>query len=407
MAQFHLPKTPKEVFKLGFKDWILYNGLITFFKATGRWKYPARASGALETMTTLDKVYWLYKTIYPVKKAERGLGLEEFFAQQKNFQWELPQGFRAKSELTFSAVGDLITHEYLANSGQELYSEVSDLIFGTDISMANLECVLYPKASGNFEFDTRSGPPLYYDADTFKIVKGHGQRQFSFMATACNHSLDFGEEGVVSTIQALHENNIAFHGTNTKKDDAGKATLIEKNGIRIGLISHTLGLNARTPPQHNPLIVNCTQLNDGPDIDLALMQTQIDYCREQKSDAIIAHLHWGMEHELYPRHEQIELGHHLAEVGVDVIIGHHPHVIQPVEFYRTKKNPKRVVPIYYSLGNLINSFSADYLCESLVAQFTLAKGSEGTYVKVASSTMVRQSVDGDKKVIKLSPFYPA
>jgi hypothetical protein len=403
-----LPVNFKQAFKMRPKEWLIYNGLIAFFKISGLWKYPPKASGDLETMTYMDKVYWLYKTIYPMKKARLGSGLESHFEKQKTHHWKLPAGFKTTKELSFSAVGDLMPHAYLLNSADTLYSEVSDLIFGVDISMANLECVLYEKASGALSFSPRSGPPLFYKFESFDIVKGFKDKKYSFMATACNHSLDFGAEGVASTIQKLRQEGIQFNGVNETEDNADLATIVEKDGVKLGFISYTFGLNAYRPPADRPKIVNRAPLNDGvKKIDFSQYKKQIEHCKREKVDLIITHLHWGMEHEFYPLPEQVELSHTMAEMGADVIVGHHPHVIQPLEFYRTKRDSERVVPIYYSLGNLINPFTAPYLSLSYVAQMEIAKGttqngSPLTYVTNAKAVEVLQIADEQKKKIRLT-----
>ncbi|OFZ14550.1 MAG: hypothetical protein A2X86_18065 [Bdellovibrionales bacterium GWA2_49_15] len=355
----------------------------------------------------MDKIYWLYKTTHPIKNAWRDSGLEVFFDEQKKFQCQLPGGFEVKCELSLSSVGDLMSHPFLVNSGSDLYALVAETIFGADISMANLECVIYPHASGAFTFSTRSGPPLFYDSTCFNIVKGDGKRKFTFMAAACNHSLDFGLEGVSSTIQTLREEKIFFHGINEQEEDAEMATILERNGFKIGVVASTFGLNAHIPPKNRPHIVNRAPLNAKPESsDFTLIKRQIDFCHKAKADFIIAHLHWGMEHEFYPRPEQIEVAHHLIEMGIDAIIGHHSHVIQPIEYYRTRRDSNRIAPIYYSLGNLINGFAADYLCLGLIAQLALAKGvgldgHEHTYVRGANYCQVRQVLDESKKIIFL------
>lgn len=407
MSPAGLPRTARDVFKLSLEQRLLYNGLIAFCEASGVWRYPIRASGDLETMTWLDKVYWLYKTTSPITKPLRRSGLEAYFRAQEAFQWQLPDGFLPRRRVSVSAVGDLMNHPYLPNSADTLYREVDDLIFGADLSMANLECVVYPKGTGQLSFSPKNGPPLYYDLESFDVAKGFQGRQYAFMATAGNHSLDFGAEGVASTIATLKANGIDFNGVNEKDEDADSATIIERSGIRIGLISHTFGLNAHRPPQGRPRIVNRTDLNGTLGrIDLGQIERQIRSCREREADLTIAQFHWGMEHELYPRPEQVELAHQLAELGIDVIIGHHPHVVQPVEWYRTQRDPNRVVPIYYSLGNLINPFSAPYLCLSYVAQMGLAKGTlpdgtERTYVERAGRAELIQDIDEERRTARL------
>lgn len=298
-----------------------------------------------------------------------------------------------------------LDNSFLGNSGGCLYRDVADLIFGVDISMANLECPVFPEGNKEFRFSFNSPPPLFYDLDSFNTVKGYEGRNFSFMATACNHSLDFGMEGIESTVRTLEGENISFNGVNLSESEAYRASILDKHGMKLGVFAYTFGLNAFHPPENRPHAVNCLPLNEGVDaIDFTQIKEQIRFCYDEKVDLIITHLHWGLEHEYYPTPEQIELAHYLAEMGVDLIIGHHPHVIQPVEFYRTKRDENRIVPVYYSLGNLVNAFSAPFLCKSAVANLHLVKGTtadgrEQTYIKEAEIRPVFQKVDSENKAL--------
>jgi len=404
-----LPETPRDLFKLRPKDWIIYNSLIKFFELTGLWERPIRAFGDFERMRLIDKVYWLYKTTNPTRKALRGSGLEAYFEKQKSARCKLPSGFETRTELTLTSVGDLINHVYLAQSKDSLYAQMADRVFGADVTMANLECPIVPSTKKAFIFDPTVPPPLSYDVENFSVVKGYQGKKFSFMATACNHSLDFGPEGVDGTIKFLNEEGIANNGINADEKTAFRATIIEKNGFKLGVVAYTFGLNGYRPTSDRPHIVNLMKLNDGVTAnDFSQLEKQIEFCRNQEVDFVIAHLHWGLEHEFYPIPEQIEFGHHVAELGVDVIIGHHPHVLQPMELYRTKRDSQRLVPIYYSLGNLVNYFTAPYLCKSGIAELRLAKGAlaDGTsrvYVASATLSEVVQEVDEEKKQIRLVP----
>lgn len=404
-----LLRTGKDLFDLSPKDWAIYNGVIAFHRVTGLWRYPIRASGDLETMSRRDLIYWMYKAQYPVDRAWRGSGLEAFFEKQATLRWALPADFEVTSSIALSAVGDLMDHPYLAGSAGALYERVADRIFDADISMANLECVVYPQATGAFKLSLDTGPALYYTLESFNAAKGGQNHCYSFMTTANNHSLDCGSEGVERTIQVLNRAGLAFNGTNESEEDAYRATLIERKGIRVGLISHTFGLNARKPPETKPWIVNRTRLNGSVDeVDFTQIAHQLTFCRNHGVDIVVAQLHWGMEHEYYPRPEQLPVARHLAEMGVDIIIGHHPHVVQPMEGYRTRRDPDRVVPIYYSLGNLITPFSHPAFRRSTVARISVAKGTcrDGatrTYVREAGEDEVFLDIDEERQVIRLAP----
>jgi poly-gamma-glutamate synthesis protein (capsule biosynthesis protein) len=403
-----LPTTPRDLFRLTLKDRLVFTTLMSLNALTGKWDYPREnASGDIETMSLTDKAYWLYKTTHPIRKAEKSSGIEEFFANQRPFNPITPQEYIEHAELSVSAAGDLINHSYLKNSRDTLYNEVSEILFGSDISMANLECPIFSTTNMTFEFRSDAAPPLYYTEEEFEIVKGSGHKQFTFLATACNHSLDFGARGIDSTIAALDRDGIAFNGINRTSADALKPTYIEKNGILVAIVSYTFGLNAYQPPDDRPHIVNFSRLNDGVgQADLSQLECQLDHAREARADFVLAHLHWGMEHEFYPTLNQMRLARQLAEMGVDAIIGHHPHVIQPVEYYRTMRDRHRIVPIFYSLGNLINAFSAPYLTRSAIAQLQLTKGMCGdgvprTYVKRCQTVELIQNANNDLEKLEL------
>ncbi|MHB8873592.1 MAG: CapA family protein [Myxococcaceae bacterium] len=410
-ARTRLPQTARDVFLMRPAERPLYNALVAFFEATGWWKHPVRAAGALESMGFWDKVYWLYKTTNPTTRARRGSGLEAFFAGQPH-GCELPRDLVPEVELSLSSVGDLMRHPYLERSRDTLFREVSDLVFGADVSMANLECPVLETSEGTLEFSPRNGPRFCLSPAELDLMNGSPGKGFTFLATACNHSLDFGPEGVDATLEALSGRGIASHGMNASAEDAHRAAIVEKKGFKLGVVAWTLGLNARRPPKDRPGIVNRIDLDRPVDeIDFSGIGEQLAHCRSEAVDFVVAHLHWGMEHELYPTPEQLEIAHRLAELGVDAIIGHHPHVGQPVEYYRTKRDPQRVVPVFYSLGNLINPFSAPYLCLSQVARLKLVKGrwldgSPRTYVGEAGCSRVFQVANDGDETLCLSTRSP-
>ena len=247
-----LPRTAKDVFQLSPGDRLIYGAVIKVARCTGMWRYPISASGDLETMHRKDKIYWLYKAQFPIAQPVRGAGLEQYFDRAADFRWSLPPGFEASSELQLSAVGDLMDHAFLPNSAGVLYANVSGSIFDADISIANLECVLAATTAEPFSISPYEGAPLRYQPGSFEAVKGFCERNYSFMSTACNHSLDAGEAGVLSTIQTLKAEGIAFNGMNETSDAADAATIVHRNGFTIGVLSHTFGLNAKKPPKRSP-----------------------------------------------------------------------------------------------------------------------------------------------------------
>jgi hypothetical protein len=391
-------RTPRELAQLPQPKAFLYNLVLLFLEAVGAWRYPIRASGDYEEMTRRDVIYWLHKAKHHVVHPERGSHLEEYFEGQQSFGRLLPEDFEPQSTLSISAAGDLMNHEYLPNS-PHLYHHVARELFGSDLSMANLECVVLDEPSEVPRFDGTRAPRLRLDTDTFDLLTSHEGRRYAFLSAACNHSLDFGEEGVRSTADRLHTRGIAFHGINATREEADRSRIMERKGIKVAILAHTFGLNGWEPPADRPWIVNRTRLNQPAErLDLTAVHRQIAHGRNSGADFVIAHLHWGMEFEYFPRTTQMEVAHTLAESGVDAIFGHHPHVIQPFENYRTRRDPSRVVPVFYSLGNLTNPYWDPRLSRSSIARLDLAKGrtadgSVRTYVRRAGAIPVRQTVD--------------
>ena len=387
-----------DLFQPGPLERVLYKGAIAFARATGCWKYPIDAAGDFESMSVKDKIYWFYKAQFPVELPERGSGLDEHFHHQ---QWKasVPPGFQPDAILRLHAVGDLMNHPYLRNSWGYVYENVSDVVFGADVVVANLECVVDPAASARFDMRSKTAPALCYGEADFKAARGAEGRTYTLMSLANNHILDRGEAGVVRTVDMLRSHEVAFAGVNETEEHAAAAPVVETQGFRVGFISHTFGLNGKKLPASKPWLVNRTALNSPcRDIDFRTMQSQIDDCRRQRADVVVALLHWGMEHEYYPRCDQLDVARHLAEMGADLVIGHHPHLVQPAEYYRTKRDPNRVVPIYYSLGNLITPFLHPAFRLSALARVTFARGvapdgSQRTYVTDAVTTRLFQEID--------------
>lgn len=400
--------TARDAFVLSGREALLFHGTVELCRRLRLWEYPVATSGDFETMTRRDMIYWLYKAQYPVRHAVRGSGLEEVFRAQSDWAWSPPAGFQVDTEVTLACAGDLMDHPYLARSGGVLYAGIEDRLFDADISTANLECVIAPEVRA-FSIKTSEAPPLAYRPGGFDVVKGSSRRNYTFVSTASNHSLDCGEDGVVATRASLRDAGIAFHGVNEVAEDADRATVVEHRGIRVAMLSHTFGLNAKRPPADKPWIVNRTNLNAPVrEIDLSQLRRQLGWCRDHDVDLVVAHLHWGLEHEYYPRPEQRQVAHELAEGGVDVLIGHHPHVLQPVEHYRTRRDPDRVVPIYYSLGNLVNPFTHPAFRLGGIARLTAAKGRTSTgerrtYLRDAHCVRVFQTIDTDNRRIQLVP----
>jgi len=198
----NLPRTARDLFRLPLAQRVALFGAVALCEAGRFWEYPMRAFGNLERMRFIDKVYWVFKTTNPARRARRGSRLEEYFGDAGRRSCSLPTGFGVESELELSAAGDLMNHPFLARSGRCLYEAVDATLFGADVAMANLECPVLPDGNKDLVLALDAPPMLVFNAEEFAVVSG-GEHRYSFMSTACNHSLDHGAAGVESTLRVL------------------------------------------------------------------------------------------------------------------------------------------------------------------------------------------------------------
>lgn len=360
----------------------------------GFWKLPMKKAAAdILDMRLLDKIYWAYKSMNPVLKPEKDNPLKKVSSDSYCFQ--LPGGFEKGDGVTIGAVGDLMKVHGLEHSKDFLYEKVADLIFDNDIVYGNLESQLTEQEVVEIVFKEDESPELCCTREQYEAMKSHLGRRFTVFHTACNHTMDKGLEGLNTTLKQLQADQIMDIGTNETPEDQKKGKILDLKGIRIGFVSATFGLNGKSIPADEAHRVNVAKLHN-PDgsADVSLLTSEIDHCRQSNCDFIIASLHWGFEYEFFPRTDQVKTAHLLVEAGADAIISHHPHVIQPVEVYRTKRDPDRLAVIAYSLGNLTSPYSSPPIALSQILNLSLNKGTfknkTRTYIDFCRATPVVQ-----------------
>lgn len=406
-----LPRTPLDA--LSISAWLRFIVKIihTCADIFGFWKYPpANLSADFEEWRLMDKIYWGYKSKNPVLRAEKGSGVEAFF-QDQDRTVKLPEGFERKHEISLAAVGDLIKVAEIEHSRNRLYEKVAAVIFDRDISIANLESQLTGQALADYTFSDREAPPLCCSKEQYDTLIGHKGKSYTVLHTAGNHTLDMGIEGLETTLDQLEADGIVAVGTNRTPAEQHRARIVEKRGIKIGFAAAAYGLNGKTVPEGKAYLVNVVKFHrpgrPAQEVNLDLINRQIAFCQKKRCDIIIASLHWGYEYEFFPRQQQIEVAHAIVEAGADIIVAHHSHVIQPLEYYRPRRDPQRIAVIAYSLGNLTSNFSAPHLVLSGILNLNLVKGKiDGqakTFVQEAELIPVVQSEcrDGDLPIIRL------
>ena len=170
----------------------------------------------------------------------------------------LPEDFSIEAEITMSASGDLLCTPGLDGAKDRLFQSVDDLIFGVDISYANLESTLTTEEVEPTEFTAESTPKINLTPSQYETVISHKNRRFDVVHLANNHILDCGEEGILTTLARLDRDGIAQVGVNRTEDDARKPRITEIAGLKVGWIAHTFSVNFKPFPEDKPWIVNMT-----------------------------------------------------------------------------------------------------------------------------------------------------
>lgn len=218
------------------------------------------------------------------------------------------------------------------------FAQIKPQIDSADIAIVNFETTLPGRAY--------TGYPSFGSPDAFAYaLKDAG---FNIFLTANNHSLDKGKKGVERTIMMLDSMQVRHLGTYADKEkrDLLYPMVVVKNGIRIGLLNYTYDTNGIEV--QSPNIVNYT--------DKKQILTDINTLKRMQPDIIIANMHWGYEYKLKHNAEQKSLADFLIKNGVRLVIGSHPHVVQPIDIRQKGDSIENIV--VYSLGNLISGMKA-------------------------------------------------
>ena len=204
-----------------------------------------------------------------------------------------------------------------------------------------------------------SGYPRFNSPDNLAQTLAH--LDFDLLFTANNHCLDKGEYGLRRTIEILDKNNILHTGTFLSEEEAQKPCIITAKGISFGFLNYTYGTNGLKVPEGKEYLVNY--------INVEKMIRDIEHL-ETLVDMVVVGLHFGNEYWQNPSEEQRYLAQKAAEAGADIILGSHPHVLQPYEFIETGDNRCFVV---YSLGNFVSGQKQRYTDSGAILEIIIEK----------------------------------
>lgn len=274
--------------------------------------------------------------------------------------------------VTLCLMGDLMClagQQYTAEQpdGSHDYTDSFYLLRDTfstfDFVIGNLETTLSESNPySTKEREVNEQPNCNAPADYLSSLKWAG---ITHLVTANNHSLDGGLVGIEETIAHLDEYEIPHTGTYCEKEDGAHYMMMEKNGIRIAVLSFTELINQRA-------LVTKTQLAKIIDsYSKANVKANIAKAREDGADFVIVYEHWGSENVHEVRDYQKSHAKEIAEAGADLIIGSHPHCLQEMEYISTSDG--RDVPCFYSLGNVVSSMTREINHDTVFVQVCLER----------------------------------
>jgi poly-gamma-glutamate capsule biosynthesis protein CapA/YwtB (metallophosphatase superfamily) len=305
-------------------------------------------------------------------------------------------------EIRFAVAGDIMAHDSQIAAAYDkkcdcydfkpVFATAAPLFKDADVAIANLETTLPGK---NY-----SGYPAFGAPDS--LVDAATMAGINLFIMANNHCLDKGREGLLRTLQVLDEKKIPHLGVygSAQEYEKNRIFLLSKNGLTVALLNYTYGTNGNSTPKG--VVVNR--------ISQAQVSTDIARAREMHVDAVIVFFHFGREYLNKPDNYQRSMVNHALASGADIVLGGHPHHVQPYELlhHHGQDRPRLVA---YSVGNFVSAQRDRYTDGGMVLYFKLVKKQDAAGKTAIDITDVHHKLvwiyishEGDKKQFHILPI---
>jgi poly-gamma-glutamate synthesis protein (capsule biosynthesis protein) len=247
--------------------------------------------------------------------------------------------------ITVAVTGDVLPHSPVVDRARQadgsydfapLLAGIRAPIAGADLALCHLETPLARGDRGLSSYPVFNAPPA--------LAEGLAAVGYDGCSVASNHAFDQGVDGVDATLDALDAAGLGHAGTARTAAEARRTRIYSVDRVDVAHLSYTYGLNGFVLPDGRPWLV------DRIDVDRILADAR--RARRSGADVTLVSLHWGQEYVRRPTSEQVDLAEQLlASAHVDVLVGHHAHVVQPVDRVHGKV-------VVYGLGNLLSNQSS-------------------------------------------------
>lgn len=271
--------------------------------------------------------------------------------------------------LTLMFIGDVMSHMPQVEAARlpdgtydyaPCYRFLAPYIASADICIANMEV---PLAGAPY-----SGYPQFSCPDA--MMSQLFDAGVDVFLTANNHTCDKGAKGIRRTIQVMDSLGIPHVGTYLDSTDFQQRNplMVERDGFRVAVLNYTYGTNGIPAP--NPFIVNM--------LDSAAIARDIARARELKADYIVVMPHWGIEYARKQNKEQSGYAHYMYECGADMVVGGHPHVVQPITLENKNEYGVAQRVTAYSLGNFVSNQRKRYTDGGIIVKCEIVRDTNGT-----------------------------
>ncbi len=289
-----------------------------------------------------------------------------------------------ETSLSLIMVGDCLIHGAIYDDAKttngsydfsKMLELVKPIIQSYDLAFYNQESIL-----GGVELGLSSYPRFNAPKEVGDAFLDLG---FNLVSLANNHTLDKGKEGIYSSLDYWrNKENIMTAGSYSSEENRITPNIMEKNGITYALLAYTTTTNGLNTFKDEPYLITV--------YDEELVKADIERLRD-KVDLLMVSMHWGEEYTHTPTTEQKDIAEYLASLNVDIVIGHHPHVVQPIDFIDDTM-------VIYSLGNFIASQYGINKLTGLMAGITVKKTTIDNQTTITLEEPTAQLVYVDSKI---------
>lgn len=292
-----------------------------------------------------------------------------------------PPKEEGQKTVNISVVGDIMVHApqlsaaYDVKTGKysfdDVFTGVKSYLSTPDLTLGNLETTLAGPAGGYSSYPRFNSP-----AELLTALKNSG---FDVLTNANNHSMDTGQNGVISTIRYLDEAGFRHTGTASDPAEGTKYLVIDVKGIKLGILAYTYGTNGIPVPAGKEYLVNR--------LDLQRVKEDIRKIRAEGAEIVLVCPHFGVEYRREPGTKEKDIVQGLFRAGADIVAGSHPHVLQPMVKRSSAANSEGMF-VAYSLGNFISSQRGQYKDSGVILNLKLEKDLATGHIRLADATYI-------------------